>query len=68
MAAGQTYAMSAAVYQLSGEPVEMKFSLQYTGSDGQPAYDKIALETVESGSGQCSPMRNIRFRTVLPIL
>ncbi|MBR3267776.1 MAG: carbohydrate binding domain-containing protein [Oscillospiraceae bacterium] len=49
MAAGQTYAMSAAVYQLSGEPVEMKFSLQYTGSDGQPAYDKIALETVESG-------------------
>ncbi len=46
--AGSTYEMSCAVYQNSGEPVEMKFSLQYTGADGT-AYDKIALETVESG-------------------
>lgn len=49
MAAGETYAMSAAVYQASGEPVEMKFSLQYTGTDGKMTYDKIALDTVQSG-------------------
>ena len=48
MKAGQTYSMSAAVYQTSGAPVEMKFSLQYTGSSGTE-YDKIALETVPDG-------------------
>ena len=48
MKAGETYSMSAAVLQTSGEPVEMKFSLEYTGADGTE-YDKIALETVESG-------------------
>ena len=49
MKGGQTYAVSAAVYQESGEPVEMKFSLQYTDSTGTTSYDKIALDTAESG-------------------
>lgn len=48
MKAGETYSLSAAVLQKSGAPVEMKFSLQYTGASGTE-YDKIALETVESG-------------------
>lgn len=49
LAAGNTYNMSAAFYQESGEPVEMKFSLQYKDASGSAAYDKIALETVPSG-------------------
>ena len=48
LTAGSTYEMSAAVYQQSGEPVEMKFSLQYTGADGKAVYDQIALETAPS--------------------
>lgn len=49
MKAGGVYSLSAAVYQESGEAVEMKFSLQYTDSSGETAYDQIALETVQSG-------------------
>ncbi len=49
MKAGCVYNLSAAVYQESGESVEMKFSLQYTDSSGETAYDQIALETVKSG-------------------
>lgn len=49
MKAGGGYSLSAAVYQESGEAVEMKFSLQYTDSSGETAYDQIALETVQSG-------------------
>lgn len=49
MKAGNTYKLSAAVYQESGEDVEMKFSLQYTDSTGSTAYDKIALDTAASG-------------------
>lgn len=45
MRAGEKYKLSAAVYQESGEAVEMKFSLQYTDSAGETAYDAIALET-----------------------
>ena len=45
--AGNTYKISAAVLQKSGEPVEMKLSLQFTGASGTD-YDKIALETVQS--------------------
>lgn len=45
MKAGGKYKISAAVYQESGEAVEMKFSLQYTDSTGETAYDAIALET-----------------------
>ena len=45
---GNTYKISAAVLQKSGEPVEMKLSLQYSGGSGAE-YDKIALKTVESG-------------------
>lgn len=48
LAGGNTYNVSAAVLQKSGEPVEMKFSLQYTGANGT-SYDEIAMETVESG-------------------
>ncbi len=48
MKAGATYSVSAAVLQKSGAPVEMKFSLQYTGASGTE-YDKIALETVPDG-------------------
>ncbi len=48
MSGGSTYKVSAAVYQDSGEPVEMKFSLQYS-SGGTTAYDEIALDTVQSG-------------------
>lgn len=44
MRAGEQYKISAAVYQESGEAVEMKFSLQYTDSTGETAYDAIALE------------------------
>ncbi|MCQ2416709.1 MAG: carbohydrate binding domain-containing protein [Oscillospiraceae bacterium] len=49
MKAGQTYSLSAAVMQRSGEDTEMKFSLQYTGTDGKTAYDQIALDTAASG-------------------
>lgn len=47
--AGQTYHLSCAAMQKSGEAVEMKFSLQYEDSTGETAYDQIALETAESG-------------------
>lgn len=50
LSAGQTYAISAAVYQESGEPVEMKFSLQYEDSTGTVNYDAIALETAEDST------------------
>lgn len=50
MKAGSTYALSAAVYHSESEPIEMKFSLQYSGADGETQYDEIALETVESGT------------------
>ena len=49
LTAGSTYQISAAVYQASGEDVEMKFSLQYTNSAGTTAYDEIALDTAASG-------------------
>ncbi|MDE7365562.1 MAG: carbohydrate binding domain-containing protein [Ruminococcus sp.] len=45
MKAGEKYNISAYVYQESGEPVEMKFSLQYKDATGETAYDQIALET-----------------------
>ena len=48
LTAGSTYKMSAAVFQESGEPVKMKFSLQYSTADGT-SYSEIALQTVESG-------------------
>ena len=47
LSAGSTYNISAAVLQRSGEPVEMKLTLQFTGSAGTD-YDQIVLETVES--------------------
>lgn len=50
MSAGNQYKLSAAVYQESGEDVEMKFSLQYKNSDGETAYDAIDLKIAESGS------------------
>ncbi|MCR4759872.1 MAG: carbohydrate binding domain-containing protein [Oscillospiraceae bacterium] len=47
LTAGGTYSLSAAVYQASGEAVEMKFSMQY--SDGTTTkYSQIALETVSN--------------------
>lgn len=46
---GNTYTISAAVMQNSGEAVEMKFSVQYTDASGSTAYDAIALDTAESG-------------------
>lgn len=49
MTAGGKYKISAAVYQESGEDVEMKFSLQYKNSDGETAYDAIDLETAPNG-------------------
>lgn len=49
LSAGETYKMSVAVYQESGEPVDMKFTLQFKDASGQADYDKIALEPVESG-------------------
>ncbi len=49
LTAGSVYQVSAAVYQSSGDPVEMKLSLQYTDSSGTTSYDQIALETIESG-------------------
>lgn len=49
MTAGSVYQVSAAVYQSSGAPVEMKLSLQYTDSSGTTSYDQIALDTIESG-------------------
>lgn len=49
MAAGKTYNVSAAVYQESGEAVEMKFSLQYKDEAGETKYDQIALDTAASG-------------------
>lgn len=48
MRAGETYQISAAVYQESGAPVEMKMSMQCSTADGT-AYPAIALETAESG-------------------
>lgn len=48
MRAGETYQISAAVYQLSGAPVEMKMSMQCSTADGT-AYPAIALATAESG-------------------
>ena len=48
LAGGNTYDISVAAFQQSGEPVEMKFSLQYSGADGV-AYDKIVQETIPSG-------------------
>lgn len=49
MKAGNEYKLSAAVYQESGEAVEMKFSLQYTNAAGETEYDQIALETAQNG-------------------
>lgn len=49
MKAGNTYKISAAVYQESGEAVEMKYSLQYKDSSGETQYDAIALETAPNG-------------------
>ena len=49
LVAGETYEFSAAVYQESGTDAEMKFSLQYTGTDGKAVYDQIALKTAKSG-------------------
>lgn len=48
--AGQTYTISAYVFQNSGEPVEMKFSMQYKDASGEVAYDAIALETAPDGT------------------
>lgn len=47
MKAGGKYKLSAAVYQESGDPVEMKFSMQYKDALGETNYDAIALETAE---------------------
>ena len=47
LTAGNTYSISAAVLQRSGEPVEMKFSLQYSAGSGAE-YAEIVLQTVES--------------------
>lgn len=49
MKSGCQYSISAVVYQESGETVEMKFSLQYTNSEGETNYDAIDLEAVPSG-------------------
>ncbi|MBQ8922973.1 MAG: carbohydrate binding domain-containing protein [Oscillospiraceae bacterium] len=49
MRAGETYSLSAAVLQKSGEPVEMKFSLQYSDAGGTAAYSQIALDTAQDG-------------------
>lgn len=49
MKPGEQYKLSAAVYQESGEDVEMKFSLQYKNSDGETAYDAIDLKMAASG-------------------
>lgn len=49
MKAGEKYNISAYVYQQSGEPVEMKFSLQYKDATGETAYDQIALKTASDG-------------------
>ena len=46
MSAGSTYNVSAAVYQASGEAVEMSLSMQYTDSAGKTAYDHIDIKTV----------------------
>ncbi len=46
---GNTYSLSAAVYQSSGEPVEMKLSLQYKNAEGTVEYSQIDLQTAESG-------------------
>ena len=48
MKAGGTYKVSCAVYQESGEPVEMKMSMQCTTAAGTE-YPEIALVTAESG-------------------
>lgn len=49
MKAGDQYKLSAAVYQDSGEDVEMKFSLQYKDVSGETAYDAIDLKIAENG-------------------
>lgn len=48
MKAGQTYNVSAAVYQATGEAVEMKFSMQYNDASGKTSYMDIAVATAES--------------------
>ena len=45
MSAGETYSVSAAVYQETGEPVEMKLSMQCSVG-GSAKYVDIAVETV----------------------
>lgn len=48
MKAGQTYKVSAAVFQTTGEAVEMKFSMQYTDSSGKTSYADIAQASAAS--------------------
>ena len=48
MSPGNTYNVSAAVYQASGEAVEMQLSMQYTDSAGKTAYDHIDIQSVPS--------------------
>ncbi|MCQ2416454.1 MAG: polysaccharide deacetylase family protein [Oscillospiraceae bacterium] len=45
---GESYSFSCAVYQNTGETVDMQLSLQYTDSTGTQ-YDQIALGAVKSG-------------------
>ena len=47
MSAGQTYSVSAAVYQATGEAVEMKLSMQCSVG-GTTKYVDIAVASVES--------------------
>ena len=46
LAAGNSYNISAAVYQASGEAVEMQLSVQYTDAGGKTAYDHVDLKAV----------------------
>lgn len=48
MKPGQSYKVAVAVYQTSGEAVEMKLSMQCKTADGT-SYPEIALGTAESG-------------------
>ena len=43
---GNSYNVSAAVYQASGEAVDMQLSVQYTDSSGKAAYDHIDIQSV----------------------
>lgn len=45
---GKSYSFSAAAYQKSGAPVDVKMTLQYSGGTGE-SYDEIALVSVPSG-------------------